>query len=90
MLPVALLPERLEDLERHFGVRRALHVDADEEARRRPLENPAQVVDRAGAVDVEAELGELQREVAADAGLDDRVDDAQVIARRGVGFGERR
>ena len=35
----------------------------------RALENPAQVVDGARAVDVEAELGQLERQVAADAGL---------------------
>ena len=69
-LPVALLPQRLEDLERDVGVRRALHVDAHEEpGRLGALENLAQVVDRARLVDVEPELRELQRDVAPDAGL---------------------
>ena len=40
-------PQRLEDLERHLGVRRVLHVDPHEEpVRRRRLEDPSQVVDR--------------------------------------------
>ena len=39
------------------------------------LEDLAQVVDRARPVDVEPELRELQRDVALDAGRDDRVDD---------------
>ena len=61
---------------------RALHVDAHEEpGRLGALENLAQVVDRAGLVDVEAELRELQREVAFDAGLDDRVDRPSGTAR---------
>ena len=50
------------------------------------LEDLPQVVDRARPVDVEAELRQLQREVAADAGRDDRVDDREVVARRGVGL----
>ena len=71
MLPVAVPPERLEDLERHVGVRRVLHVDADEEpGRLGALEDPAQVVDGARPVDVEAELRQLQRDVAPDAGRD--------------------
>ena len=57
-------------VERHVGVRRALHVDAHEEpVRVGRLEDAAQVVDGRGAVDVEAELRELQRDVALDAGL---------------------
>ena len=58
-----------------FGVRRVLHVDADEElVRRRGVENAAQVVDAGRAVDVEAELRELERDVAADAGPLDLAD----------------
>jgi hypothetical protein len=37
-------------------------------------------------VDVDAQLRELQRQVAFDAGLDDRVDHGQVLARRRFGF----
>ena len=70
MLPVALLPQRLEDLERHLGVRRVLHVDAHEEpGRLGALEDLAQVVDGARLVDVEPELRQLQRDVALDARL---------------------
>ena len=65
MLPVALLPQRFEDLERDLGVRRVLHVDAHEEPCVGAVENPPEIVDGGGAVDVEAELGELQRQVAA-------------------------
>ena len=43
------------------------------------LEDAAQVVDAARAVDVEPELRQLQREVAADAGGDDGVDDVAGI-----------
>ncbi len=41
------------------------------------------------AVDVDAELRELQRDVALDAGRDDDVDEPEVLARGGVGFLER-
>ena len=68
-LPVAVPPQRLEDLERDVGVRRVLHVDAHEEAGRLgALEDLAQVVDGARLVDVEPELRQLQRDVALDAG----------------------
>ena len=78
---VALPPQRVEDLERRVGVRRVLHVDAHEEpVRIGRLEDAAQVVDRGGPVDVEAELRQLERDVALDAGGDDRVDDLHVVA----------
>ena len=66
---VAVAPHGLEDLERGLGVLRALHVDADEELE--PVagrEDAAQVVHADGAVDVEAELRELERDVALDTG----------------------
>ena len=84
-LVVAVAPQRFEDVERHFGIGRALHVDADEEPRRvGPIEDFPQVVHRAGAVHVEAELRELERNVAADAGRDDRFADLAVLARRRI------
>ena len=87
-LPVALLPERLEDLERDVGVARALHVDPHEKTGRLgELENLAQVVDRARAIDVEAELRQLQRDVALDARLDDGPDDVEIVAGGGDGLG---
>ena len=86
-LAIALLPQRFEDLERHLGVRRVLHVDADEEScRLRTLEHFAQVVDGGRLVDVEAKLRELEREVPADAGVNDGLDDVQVLARGGFGL----
>ena len=70
-------------LERRVGIRRVLHVDADEEAVRvGRLEDAPHVVDRGGAVDVEAELRQLERDVALDAGRDDLADDADVIGGR--------
>src|SRR5262249_48956541 len=48
----------------------------------------AQVVDAARAVDIHSQLRELQREVASDARVDDRVDDVEVFARGHVGLRE--
>ena len=84
---VALAPEGLEDLQRDIGIPRALYVDPNEE----PfvaIEELAEVVDRACAVHVEAKLRQLQRQIAADARLQDRADDPQVLPRRVVGFGK--
>ena len=47
------------------------------------------MVDGAGAIDVETELRQLQRDIAVDPRLDDGPDHVQVIAGRGDGFGER-
>ena len=66
-VPVALLPQRLEDLERRIRVRRALHVDAHEEAVG-GVKNPSHVVDRRRPIDGQSELRELERQVALDAG----------------------
>ena len=72
---VALLPHRLEDVERDLRVPRVLHVDADEElVRRRAVEDAPQVVDARRAVDGQPELRQLQRDVAADARRGDLVD----------------
>ena len=80
---MALPPQRVEDVERRVGVRRVLHVDAHEEpVRIGRLEDAAHVVDRGGPVDVEPELRQLQRDVALDAGRDDRVDDLHVVGGR--------
>jgi hypothetical protein len=54
-LPVVLLPEGFEDLECGARVRRALHVDADEEAFG-AIEDAAQVVGGDGAIQIQAEL----------------------------------
>ena len=43
-----------------------------------------------GAVDVQAELRQLEREISFDARRDDLVDDSQVVAGRGVGFRQAR
>ena len=45
------------------------------------LEDAAHVVDRGGAIDVEPELRQLERDVALDAGRDDGVDDLHVASR---------
>ena len=67
---VAQVPHRLEDVERDVDVRRVLHVDAHEEVvLLRGVEDAAQVVDRVRPVEVEAELRQLERDVALDAGL---------------------
>ncbi len=85
-LAMTLLPQCFEDIERHLRIRRALHVDADEEPRRiRPGEDLPDVVHRARAIDVEAELRQLERDVPADAGGDDRLADLAILARGGVG-----
>src|SRR5262249_9124736 len=82
--------QRLENLERHLGVRRTLHVDADEEAGRlSPIEHAAHVVDARRAIDRQSELRQLERDVAADAALDHLLHDVEVLARRGVGPWER-
>jgi hypothetical protein len=52
----------------------------------RGLEDAAQIVHGGGAVDVEAELRELERHVALDARLHDGAEDAGVLARCGVGL----
>ena len=70
-----------------LGVRRILHVDAHEElVAAGRVEDAPQVVDAGGAVDVEAELGQLQRDVALDARRDDHVDEPHVLARGRGGF----
>ena len=70
-------------VERHLRIRRALHVDADEElVALGRLEDAAQIVDAGGAIDVESELRQLERDVAADARRDDRRRSSQVLARR--------
>ena len=88
-LPVALLPRASR---RSRASRRCTASSPCRCGRRirpaRPLEDASQVVDGGGAVDVEAELRQLQREVAPDARCDDGADDVQVVARGGVGFGE--
>src|SRR5207302_2364609 len=67
-LPRAVMPERVEDLERHIGGGRTLHVDPDEESLGLgALEDLPQVVDGDRLVDVKTELGELQRDIAFDA-----------------------
>ena len=86
-MPVALLPQRLEHLEGGVGVRRALHVDAHEEAIG-AVKNPSHVVDRRRPIDAQSELRELERQVAFDAGAGDRVDDPQVVEGGGVGLRE--
>ena len=82
MLRVALMPDRLEDLQRHVGVGGALHVDAHEEpVLDSGIENAPQVVHAGGAIDVEAELRQLHRHVALDVGQGDRLQDLAVVAR---------
>ena len=67
--------------ERLFGIGGAFHVDADEEVQlRRHVEHSPNVVDRRRAVDIEAELCQLHRDVPADAGLGDGLDDGHVLA----------
>ena len=87
---VALLPHRLEDIERDGGVGRVLHVDAHEELLRGGgVKDAAEVVDAGGAIDGQAELGQLQRDVAFDARGGDALEHAEVGAGRGIGFGDR-
>ena len=84
---VALVPHGLEHVERDVHVGRVLHVDAHEEVvRPGRVEDAAQVVEAGRPVDVQAELRELQRDVALDAGRHDAVDDRQVGARGRVGL----
>ena len=79
-------PQRLEDVDRQLRVLRALHVDADEElVPLRRLEDAPQVVHAGGAVDRQAELRQLERDVALDAGGDDGLDELHVVARGGRG-----
>ena len=52
----------------------------------RRIENAPEVVDTRGAIDVEPELRQLERDVALDPRIDDRLDDAAVLARRGIRF----
>ena len=66
---VALLPQRLEHFQRDVGVARVLHVDAHEEpVLAGGVEDAPQVVHAGGAIDVEPELRQLERDVALDAG----------------------
>ena len=60
-----------------------------------PQRSPAarilpQVVDADGPIDVEAELGELEREVALDPGAIDGLDQIEILARRRLGRGQGR
>ena len=58
-------PHGLEHAQRRLGVGRVLHVDADEEpVAGGRLEDAPQVVGGGRPVDVQTQLGELQREVA--------------------------
>ena len=85
-LMVAVMPQRLDDLERRLGVRGALHVDTDEEpGRLGAFEDLAHVVDGRRGIDIEPELGELERHVPLDAGLDHGVEQLDVLPRGGVG-----
>ena len=54
------------------------------------VENLPQVVDADRAIDVEAELRQLERQIALDAGPIDRFDQLQILARGGFGRRERR
>ena len=45
------------------------------------LEDAAHVVDRRGAVDVEAQLRQLQRNIALDSGCDDGVEDLPLVPK---------
>jgi len=86
--PMTVPPQRVDDLQRGLRVARALHVEPDEEAGRlRPLEDPAEVLDRSRPVHVEAESRQLQRNVAVDPRSQDGVDDLEVVACRGLGLG---
>ena len=53
------------------------------------VENPAQVVDARRAIDREAQLRQLERDVAADARGDNPIDHREVRARRGIRFRHR-
>ena len=78
----AVLPERLEDVDRRFRVRRALHVDSHEEAGGfGAFEDPSQVVDSGGGVDVQPELRQFERDVPFDAGVHDGVEQVEVLPR---------
>ena len=92
-VPILEVPQRLEDFERHLRVRRALHVDADEKlVLPRRFEDASHVVNAGGAIDHQAQLRELQRDIAFDVGRDDVVDEPDVLARcrRGLIGGRRR
>ncbi len=80
---VAELPQRLEDVERHLGERRVLHVDPHEEVvAAGKVEDTAEVVGGRGPVDLQAELGELERDVPLDAGVEDLLDHLLIFAGR--------
>ena len=81
----ALVPDGLEDPERGLDGRRALHVDADEPVPRGGRgQNPAQVVRAQRAVELQADLRELHRDLAGQAGGAHPLDDLQVVPRRTV------
>ena len=87
---IPLLPHRLEHVERDVGVRRVLHVHADEEvARHAGIEDSPQVVHAGRAIDRQPELRELQRDVARDPRGRDALHHAEVGTRRGVRFRDR-
>ena len=82
-------PDGLEDLQRRIRVSRALHVDADEKATMfGGFQNLPQVVYAHRAVDVEAKLRQLERQVPLDAGPVDRFDQVEILPSRGIGFRE--
>jgi hypothetical protein len=84
---VLLLPECLEDIQRHLRPGRVLHVDPDKKLMAPGrLEDAAQVVDTGGAVDAGAKLRELQRDVPLDSRCDDDVEQPDVRACGRVGF----
>ena len=90
-VPIALLPHRLEDVERDRGERRVLHVDPDEELvrvaasriRRRLSTQVARSTVRPSCVS----FSERLRSTPA---RGDLLDERDVGARRGVGLGDRR
>src|SRR5829696_2218977 len=74
--------------QRRVDVPRLLHVDADEgAAAARVLDEPEHVRVRELLVDVEAEVGELQRHVAAQPLVGEPVDDRNVLRRHALRLG---
>ena len=80
--------ELLEDGDRPIDVGRLLHVDPDEDLLgNRRVQRAPEIAQAGGVVDVEADLGRLDRDVRIEAFGPDSPDRRDDVVRRGVGCG---
>ena len=77
-VPVARRPHALEDPKRPLGVRRPLHVDADEGGPR-PVQDPAQVRLAQRCVEIQPELGQLEGQIVVGGRAVQLIQDGEIL-----------